>query len=187
MHGHPRNHTIHNSPKPQCVHIFCQIVYRVSLEKLRMQPKKTQSWENVCLACMLTCPVPSPSLSNSARWEDVAAKLSEPQVWLTAGWLDYSVYSSVSSLKSKCAAAYLELTLDPGNRTSVCCGWTRARLFHGEHQRQLIYERGRVSSCSQQVITATCSSCIPFIGLYFGICRLRRYVPEVIDELQWYL
>lgn len=56
----------------------------------------------------------------------------------------------------------------PGNRTSVCCGWTCARLFHAEHQRQLIYERGRLSSCSQQVIPAMCNSCVLSIRLYLG-------------------
>lgn len=59
--------------------------------------------------CMFMCPVSSPSLNCWGRWANTKAKPSESQVWLTVGWLDYSVYSSVNSLKSKFAAVYLEL------------------------------------------------------------------------------
>lgn len=69
-------------------------------------------WKHARLTCMLTCPLPSPSLNNWARRGN--AKLLEPQVWVTAERLDYSVYSSVSSLKSKSAAAYLELAQEIG-------------------------------------------------------------------------
>lgn len=76
---------------------------------------------NVCVVGwnrnIFMCPVSSLSLNNSARWANAKAKPSESQVWLTAGWLDYSVCSSVSSLKSKLAAVYLLLMLNKGNRT----------------------------------------------------------------------
>lgn len=117
---------------------------------------------------MFMCPVSSPSLNNSLRWANAKAKPSASQVWLTASWLDYSVYSSVVSLKSEFTAAYLKLMLNTANRTSVYCRWMYGEFFQAEYQQHLIQKPDRFLSCDQQDITAMHRTYIPSIVLYLG-------------------
>lgn len=61
---------------------------------------------------------------------------------LIDSWLAW-LFSIFICVKSKFAAAYLELMLDMGNRTLVYCIWMYGRFFQAEHQQHLIHKPDR--------------------------------------------